>query len=248
MGERHLKKTDGLVNSGDHGMSIASELAEREGLVFGGRYRAIKELGAGVGKRTLLAIDRARGETVVLKARDVRFFSRTNCRRFESECRRFCELRGLTPRPALDVGRDGDLLFAVMPFHPGTSLKAAPAAAPPQPDGNTAGGNLSLYHLARTARAAGAAPQRQAVEHHRAGARPDQTRYAHRRRHGARRLARGRRTTIARIRALPVAGTDRQRRCQRGRIVRSLFRGRPALRKLVGTSAFSRQNRRRDPV
>ena len=68
MGERHLEKTDGLVNSGDHGMSIASELAEREGLVFGGRYRAIKELGAGVGKRTLLAIDRARGETVVLKA------------------------------------------------------------------------------------------------------------------------------------------------------------------------------------
>ncbi len=103
---------------------MTSENTERDDLVFGGRYRAIKELGQGPGTRTLLAIDRARGETVVLKTRDSRLFSATARARFEEECRRLCELRNLTPRLMLDLGREGPLLFAVLPYVPGTTLAA----------------------------------------------------------------------------------------------------------------------------
>ncbi len=110
------------VKSGDGGNSITSEHALRDDLVIGGRYRAIQELGQGPGTRTLLAIDRARGETVVLKTRDSRTYSSTARSRFEEECKRICELRHLSPRPVLDLGREGHDLFTVMPYVPGTNL------------------------------------------------------------------------------------------------------------------------------
>ncbi len=91
--------------------------------VFGDRYRAIKELATGPGKRTLLAIDRARSETVVLKTRAADTLSLVARTRFVEECRRLCELRNLSPRPVLDVGEEGGLLFAVLPFISGASLK-----------------------------------------------------------------------------------------------------------------------------
>ncbi len=108
--------------------SVSGGLAAGNGLlgdhVFGNRYRAIKVLGEGPRARTFMAIDRARGETVVLKLRDARPFSSTARLRFEEECSRLCELRTLNPRLLLDHGRDGENLFVVMPYVSGSTLAA----------------------------------------------------------------------------------------------------------------------------
>ncbi len=115
---------DILVKAAKSGSTNAAERENQDVTVFGDRYRAIQELGTGPGKRTLLAIDRARGETVVLKTRAAGTLSTVARTRFVEECKRLCELRKLSPRPILDVGEEDGHLFAVMPFIEGTSLKS----------------------------------------------------------------------------------------------------------------------------
>ncbi|MHB8969842.1 MAG: ATP-binding protein [Pirellulaceae bacterium] len=97
--------------------------AVRDDLVLGGRYRALRLLHEHVGIRTLLALDRERGETVIVKTLESHCLSSTGRRRLEQECRQLCELRHLVPRPLLDVGSQGDCLYVVMPFVSGETLK-----------------------------------------------------------------------------------------------------------------------------
>lgn len=92
-------------------------------LVIAGRYRALRLLGEKVGVRTLLALDRERSETVVIKTLESRYLSPAARMRLEEECRQLCELRRLTPRPLLEAGTEGDNLYVVMPFISGETLK-----------------------------------------------------------------------------------------------------------------------------
>ena len=77
-------------------------------LVIGGRYRALRSLGAKAGVRTLLAVDRERSETVVVKTFAATHFTATGRLRLEQECRQLIELRRLAPRPLLETGFDND--------------------------------------------------------------------------------------------------------------------------------------------
>jgi signal transduction histidine kinase/CheY-like chemotaxis protein/tetratricopeptide (TPR) repeat protein len=92
-------------------------------LVIAGRYRALRLLGEKVGVRTLLALDRERSETVVIKTLESRYLSPATRVRLEEECRQLCELRRLTPRPLLEAGTEGDNFYVVMPFLSGETLK-----------------------------------------------------------------------------------------------------------------------------
>lgn len=92
-------------------------------LVIGGRYRALRVLGAKSGVQTLLAVDRERCETVVVKTFASRHFTPTGRLRLEQECRQLCELRRLRPRLLLETGSDHDNFYVVMPFVAGESLK-----------------------------------------------------------------------------------------------------------------------------
>ena len=95
----------------------------RDDLVIGGRYRALRLLSEKAGIRTLLALDRERSETVVIKTLESRYLTPTSRLRLEQECRRLCELRRLTPRPLLEVGTERDYFFVVMPFVSGETLQ-----------------------------------------------------------------------------------------------------------------------------
>ncbi len=92
-------------------------------LVIAGRYRALRLLGEKVGVRTLLALDRARSESVVIKTFESRCLSAAARAHLEEECRQLCELRRLSPRPLLEAGTEGDSFYVVMPFTSGETLK-----------------------------------------------------------------------------------------------------------------------------
>ena len=93
-------------------------------LVIGGRYRALRSLGAKAGVRTLLAVDRERSETVVVKTFAATHFTATGRLRLEQECRQLIELRRLAPRPLLESGFDNDSFYVVVPYVTGESLQA----------------------------------------------------------------------------------------------------------------------------
>ena len=98
-------------------------IALRDDLVIAGRYRALRLLREKAGLRTLLALDRDRSETVVIKTLESRLLSPAMRVRLEEECRQLCELRRLKPRPLLEWGTEGDNFYVVMPFISGETLK-----------------------------------------------------------------------------------------------------------------------------
>jgi len=98
-------------------------VALRDDLVIGGRYRALRLLGQRMGLRTLLALDRERSETVVIKTLESRLLSPSTRGHLEEECRQLCELRRLNPRPLLEMGTEEDYFYVVMPFVSGETLK-----------------------------------------------------------------------------------------------------------------------------
>ncbi|NLX53565.1 MAG: response regulator [Planctomycetaceae bacterium] len=98
-------------------------MALSDDLVIGGRYRALRLLGQRMGLRTLLALDRERSETVVIKTLESRLLSPSMRGHLEEECRQLCELRRLNPRPLLEMGTEKDFFYVVKPFVSGDTLK-----------------------------------------------------------------------------------------------------------------------------
>ncbi|MHB8953487.1 MAG: ATP-binding protein [Pirellulaceae bacterium] len=101
----------------------AHDAASRGDLVIAGRYRALRVLSERAGIRSLLALDRDRSQTVVIKTLDSHYLSSTSRLRLEQECRQLCELRRLTPRPLLEFGTQHAEFYVVMPFVSGETLK-----------------------------------------------------------------------------------------------------------------------------
>jgi len=106
-----------LDNSKCPGVALPGEL------IIADRYRALRLLGEKPGVRTLLALDRERSETVVVKTIESRLLSPTTHARLVDDCRQLCNLRRLVPRPILETGSEDGFLYVVMPFITGETLK-----------------------------------------------------------------------------------------------------------------------------
>ena len=106
----------------DHNASPAVHGGVRIDKVLGDRYRATRLLGKKQGMETLLATDLSDGRKVVVKVVSAKVLSPGTWMRLEHEaaCLRQVQSRWLTP--LLDVGRQDDVLYLVMPFVPGVSL------------------------------------------------------------------------------------------------------------------------------
>ncbi len=88
-----------------------------------GRYRIIRSLSETARSRTLLAVDRDRSETVVVKTHSAATLAAVTRARFLEECHRLQELRETAPRPLLDAGQYEDQLYVIRSYLPGTSLQ-----------------------------------------------------------------------------------------------------------------------------
>jgi two-component system sensor kinase len=90
--------------------------------LFGRRYRATRVLKEGTDRRTLLAVDRANGGVVVVKALSVRHFTAGARMRLEHEVAMLQQAPDERLTRVLDAERQGDILYLVVPFVPGKSL------------------------------------------------------------------------------------------------------------------------------
>ncbi len=97
---------------------------------FGGRYRILRSLKKGQGVETLLGRDLAESEAVVVKTTVAGAFSTAARMRLEHEAGVLRRLRSPQFAPLLDLGREGDLLYLVLPFISGCTLHARLAAGP----------------------------------------------------------------------------------------------------------------------
>src|SRR2546430_10079469 len=92
--------------------------------VFGGRYRATSLLKTGVGVETFLGSDEADQTAVVIKATPGASISASAQMRLEHEALVLRDLRSPWITPLLELGREGELLYLVVPYVEGDTRAA----------------------------------------------------------------------------------------------------------------------------
>jgi len=100
-----------------------AELIDRLQQVVGDTYRIEKELGGGGMSRVFLAEEVALGRQVVIKVLPPDMAADVNQERFNREIQLAAKLQHPHVVPLLTAGADGDLLYYVMPFIKGESLR-----------------------------------------------------------------------------------------------------------------------------
>jgi TolB-like protein len=92
-------------------------------MALGDAYRIEKELGGGGMSRVFLAEDTSLGRKVVIKVLPPEMAAGVNVERFRREIKLAASLQHPHIVPLLSAGSSGDLLYYVMPFIPGESLR-----------------------------------------------------------------------------------------------------------------------------
>jgi two-component system sensor kinase len=106
---------------GDARGSVAETTAPK---VFGGRYEVQRVLKQGNGIETLLGTDLLEHEQVIIKTASGTSLSAGAQMRLEHEANVLRRIRGQGFAPLLHLGREGGLLFLVMPLVPGITLES----------------------------------------------------------------------------------------------------------------------------
>src|SRR3990170_1346576 len=101
-----------------------SDLQTRLQGTLGQAYRVEKELGGGGMSRVFLAEEVRLGRKVVIKVLPPEMAAGVNVERFEREIQLAANLQHPHVVPLLTTGASGDLLYYVMPFIRGESLRA----------------------------------------------------------------------------------------------------------------------------
>ena len=101
-----------------------SDLRERLQQAVGATYRVERELGGGGMSRVFLAEETRLGRKVVIKILPPEMAAGVSAERFEREIQVAARLQHPHIVPLLTAGADGDLLYYVMPFIAGESLRA----------------------------------------------------------------------------------------------------------------------------
>ncbi len=99
------------------------ELEERLQALVGDTYHVLKELGGGGMSRVFLAEETRLGRQVVIKVLPPEMGAGVNVERFEREIQLAARLQHPHIVPLLTAGASGDLLYYVMPFIAGESLR-----------------------------------------------------------------------------------------------------------------------------
>jgi tetratricopeptide (TPR) repeat protein/predicted Ser/Thr protein kinase len=115
-----------------------SDLLSRLQSVLSGSYRIERELGGGGMSRVFLAEETRLGRRVVIKVLPPEMAADVNIERFEREIQLAARLQHPHIVPLLTAGSDGDLLYYVMPFIEGESLRAKLAREGELPVGEAA--------------------------------------------------------------------------------------------------------------
>src|SRR3954468_22813692 len=103
--------------------STPIDLVERLQAAVGDQYRIVRELGGGGMSRVFLAQEVRLGRQVVLKLLPPETGATVNVERFEREIQLAARLQHPHIVPLLTAGSSGDLLYYVMPFISGESLR-----------------------------------------------------------------------------------------------------------------------------
>ncbi len=101
----------------------APEMADTNGRLFGGRYRAQRLLGAGKGIETFLASDLQTGESVILKSVRSGTISAGTRLRLGHEATVLRQLQSPCIAPLLETGEDGDCCYLVTGYVEGVTLE-----------------------------------------------------------------------------------------------------------------------------
>lgn len=115
-----------------------TDLLSRLQSVLGETYRIESELGGGGMSRVFLAEETRLGRLVVIKVLPPEMAADVNVERFEREIQLAAKLQHPHIVPLLTAGSDGDLLYYVMPFIEGESLRAKLAREGELPVGEAA--------------------------------------------------------------------------------------------------------------
>jgi tetratricopeptide (TPR) repeat protein len=103
---------------------MSSDLQSRLQAAVGDAYRIEKELGGGGMSRVFLAQEVRLGRNIVIKVLPPEMAAGVNVERFEREIQLAARLQHPHVVPLLTAGSSGDLLYYVMPFIKGESLRA----------------------------------------------------------------------------------------------------------------------------
>jgi tetratricopeptide (TPR) repeat protein len=115
-----------------------TDLQSRLQAALGGDYHLEKELGGGGMSRVFVARETRLGRQVVIKVLPPEMAAGVNVERFEREIQLAARLQHPHVVPLLTAGADGDLLYYVMPFIKGESLRAKLAREGELPVGEAA--------------------------------------------------------------------------------------------------------------
>ena len=115
-----------------------STLQDRLQQAIGGAYRIEKELGGGGMSRVFLAEETGLERQVVVKVLPPEMAAGVNAERFRREILLAAKLQHPHVVPLLTAGASGDLLYYVMPFIKGESLRAKLAREGELPVGEAA--------------------------------------------------------------------------------------------------------------
>ena len=99
------------------------DLQQRLQAAVGAQYRILRELGGGGMSRVFLAEETRLGRQVVIKLLPPEMGAAVNVERFEREIQLAARLQHPHIVPLLTAGASGDLLYYVMPFISGESLR-----------------------------------------------------------------------------------------------------------------------------
>jgi serine/threonine-protein kinase len=100
-----------------------SDLLARVQTAVGDGYRVERELGGGGMSRLFIATERALRRPVVIKILPPQFTSEVSAARFEQEIQVAAQLQHPNILPVLSAGAQNDLLYYIMPYVPGESLR-----------------------------------------------------------------------------------------------------------------------------
>src|SRR3989338_9126576 len=103
---------------------MTSDLRSRLETALGSGYRVERELGGGGMSRVFLAEEVRLGRRVVVKVLPPEMAAGVSVDRFEREIQLAAKLQHPHIVPLLTAGASGDLLYYVMPFIEGESLRA----------------------------------------------------------------------------------------------------------------------------
>ncbi|HMG18498.1 MAG TPA: serine/threonine-protein kinase, partial [Gemmatimonadales bacterium] len=100
-----------------------SDLLARVQAALGDGYRVERELGGGGMSRLFIATERTLHRQVVIKLLPPQFTSEVSAARFEQEIQVAARLQHPNILPVLSAGAKDDLLYYIMPYVPGESLR-----------------------------------------------------------------------------------------------------------------------------